>query len=120
MAKTAAASVVPREIAANSSIAPLEAGHVDPQVLVGREALGDLDRDAVGGVQLEGVGPGDRVGAGRLGLAEDVVEQPQAVLQVAEELLLLLADDRLDRGDAVAAARDRAAPSTSATAGTSW
>ena len=102
VAKTAAASVVPREVSRELLARLLEAGHVDPQVLVGREALGHLDRDAVGRVQLEGVAARDRVGAGRLGLAERVVEQPQAVLEVPEELLLLLADDRLDAGDALA------------------
>ena len=92
---------MPREVSENSLARLLEAGHVEPQVPVGRQALGDLDRDAEGGVELEDVGPRDRVGAGRLGLAERVVEHPQAVLEVPEELLLLLADDRLDADDAL-------------------
>ena len=41
----------------------LEAGAIDPQVVVGRQALDDFDRDAVGRVQDEGVLARDRVRA---------------------------------------------------------
>ena len=53
----------------------LEAGAIDAQVVVGRQALDDFDRDAVRRVQGEGVLARDRVGAGRLGLLEDVVQE---------------------------------------------
>ena len=79
----------------------LEPGSVHPQVPVGRQALHDLDRDAVGRVQVEGIPPRDRVRPRRGRLVEDVAEQPQAVLEVAEELLLLLLDGRLDAPDAL-------------------
>ena len=80
----------------------LEAGHVDPQVLVGRQALDDLDRDAVGAWSVNASRPAIVSEPAGLGLPEDVVEHPQAVFQVAEELLFFLADDVLDARHAVA------------------
>ncbi len=78
----------------------LEAGPVDSQVVVGRQALDDLDGNAVGRVQSEGIFARDRVGAGGSSLLEDLVQDSQAVLEVAEELLLLQLDRRLDSADA--------------------
>ena len=86
----------------------LEARAVDPQVVVGRQALDDLDRDAVGRVQGEGVLARDRVGARRPGLLEDVVQEPQTVFEIAEELLFLLLDRGLDPARRSRRARDRA------------
>ncbi len=99
-----------RDFANVASIAASKPGLVDREVLVGGEALGDLDRDAVGRVEVERILAGDDVGAGGLGLAEGVVEELQAVLEVPEELLLFLLDDGLDPRDAVEQARDRAGP----------
>ena len=86
----------------------LEARAVDPQVVVGRQALDDFDRDAISRVQGEGVLARDRVRAGRPGLLEGVVQEPQAVLEVAEELLLLLLDRGLRPGWRSRAARGTA------------
>ena len=49
----------------------------------------------------EGVLAGDRVGAGGLCLLKGVVQELQAVFEVAEELLLLLLDRGLDPADAL-------------------
>ena len=80
----------------------LEAGHIDPQVLVGRQAFGDLDGDAVGVVELERLAAVDRVGPAGLGPPEHVVDHPHAVFQVAQKPLFFLADDVLDSRHAVA------------------
>ncbi len=110
VAKTSAASVgaardrrVPRRAASKP-------GHVDPQVLVGRQALGDLDGDAVGRVQVERVAsPAIVSEPAALVFLKVSFEQPQAVLEVAEELLLLLADDVSGSAGRCRAARGRAA-----------
>ena len=60
VAKTSAASLLPREMAACCFSSASKPCHVDAQVVVGGQALGDLDGDAVGRVQVERVAAGDR------------------------------------------------------------
>src|SRR5271157_243894 len=79
----------------------LEAAYIDPQVLIGGQTLGDLDENAVGVMELEGLAAVDRVAAAGLGALESVDDHPHAVFQVAQEPLFLFADDCLDAWCAV-------------------
>ena len=80
----------------------LEAGVIDREPALGEQLLGQVVGEAVGVVQLEGVGGVDPGGAGPLGLGDQLLEQLGAPLQGAAEALLLVADpagDRLALGD---------------------
>ncbi len=66
-----------------------EAELVDLQAGLGGHLESELDREAVGVVQGEGVRAGDRSGAGCLGGAGDLVEQPRTRHQRAIERGLL-------------------------------
>ena len=75
----------------------LEAPVVDREALLGEQLLGQVVGEAVGVVQLEGVGGVDPGGAGLLGLGDQPLEQLAAALQRAAEALLLVADPAGDR-----------------------
>ncbi len=73
-----------------------EAFFVDAQAGLGGHLEGQLDRETVGVVQRERVGAGQHRGAGRLGRAGRLVEQPRARRQRAVERGLLGDRDALD------------------------
>ncbi len=80
----------------------LEAAVVDREALLGEQLLGQVVGEAVGVVQLEGVGGVDPGGLRLLRLGDQPLEQLGAALQGAAEALLLVADpagDRLALGD---------------------
>ena len=80
----------------------LEAAVVDREALLGQQLLGQVVGEAVGVVQLEGVGGVDPGGAGLLGLGDQLLQQLGPALQRAAEALLLVADparNRLPLGD---------------------
>ncbi len=72
----------------------LEAGPVDVDAALGGDLGGELEREAVGVVQLEGRGP--REGLAPVERGQLVVEDAQAVAQRLAEALLLPRDDALD------------------------
>ena len=77
-----------------------EAGLVDAQVVIGRQAFDDLDGDAVGRVQGERVLAGDVSEPAAFVFWKMSFKSLQAIFEVAEELLLLLLDGGLDAADA--------------------
>ena len=85
-----------------SSISSSKPLVVDREALLGEQLLGQVVGEAVGVVQLEGVGGVDPGGLGLLRLGDQPLEQLGAALQRAAEALLLVADpagDRLALGD---------------------
>ena len=75
----------------------LEARVVDREPLLGEQLLGQVVGEAVGVVELEGVGGVDPGGVGVLGLDHQPIEQLGAALQGTAEALLLVADPAGDR-----------------------
>ena len=75
----------------------LEALLVDAHALLGRELERELQREAVGVVEQEGLVGADALLARRLGARDDVVEQPHALLERAPEGLLLAREPHADR-----------------------
>ena len=62
---------------------------VDAQVVLGDQLEGQVDREAVGVVQEEGVGGGDPFVAGLAGALDQLVEPLQPLLERAPERLFL-------------------------------
>ena len=75
----------------------LEAGVVDREAALGKQLLGQVVREAVGVVELEGLGRVDPGRLARLGIGHQPLEQLAAPLQGAAEALLLVADPARDR-----------------------
>ncbi len=75
----------------------LEAAVVDREALLGEQLLGQVVGEAVGVVQLEGIGRVDPGGARLARLGDEALEQLAAALQRAAEALLLVADPAGDR-----------------------
>ena len=73
-----------------------EAVLVDRQALFGSHLQGQVDREAVGVVQLEGPVPGQDLAAGALGLLGGEVEDPHPAGERGEECLLLHPHDLAD------------------------
>ena len=94
----------------------LEARRVDAHVLLGRQLRGQLEREAVGVVQLERLLGADALQAAVPGARDVLVEQPRALLERARELLLLAPEPHLDRLRLLRAAPGRRCPSRRARA----
>ncbi len=79
----------------------VESGLVDPQILLGDECLGHLDRQPVGREQVERRCAVDHLRPGRFRLLDRRLQVLHPVFDRAEELLLLLADHVLDADHAL-------------------
>ena len=78
-----------------------ETGHVYSQIMVGGQAIYDLDRNSIGGVQAERVLGGNHVGTGGAGLAEGILQETHSVFQVPQEAFLFLTNHGLDPWHAI-------------------
>ena len=74
----------------------LEAGLVDAQPLLGGELEREVEREAVGVVELERLGRADALGARRLRARDVLLEDARALLERLAERLLLAREPHVD------------------------